>query len=106
VKTGEQRVIDSPALFIFIGVAPRTTFVGDLLLLDDHGFILTGPDLITNGKRPPGWHLDRDPYLMESSVPGIFVAGDSRHGTKHRVAGATGDGGIAVSMVHEYLKTV
>jgi thioredoxin reductase (NADPH) len=106
IKSGEQRVTASPALFIFIGVAPRTTFLTDLVQLDERGFVLTGPDLMQGGKRPSGWTPDRDPFLMESSVPGIFVAGDARHGTKNRVAGATGDGGIAVSMVHEYLKTV
>ena len=106
VKTGEQRILEAPALFVFIGVAPRTAFLPPEILRDDKGFVLAGPDLLKDGKRPAGWALDRDPYLMESSVPGVFVAGDARHGTKNRVAGATGDGGIAVSMVHEYLKTV
>jgi thioredoxin reductase (NADPH) len=106
VNTKEQRVIETPACFIFIGVAPRTDFVADLVLRDERGFVLTGPDLMQDGKPPQSWPLDRDPYLLESSVPGIFSVGDTRHGTKHRVAASVGDGGIAISMVHEYLKTV
>jgi thioredoxin reductase (NADPH) len=106
VGTGEQRVLDCPALFIFIGVAPRTGFVSELVLRDERGFVLTGPDLMQDGHPPEDWPLERNPFLMESSVPGIFAVGDARHGTRHRVVSAAGDGGIAVSSVHEYLKTV
>lgn len=106
VKTGEETILQVPALFIFIGVGPRTDFMNNLVRCDESGFIITGLDLVQDGKRPPGWPLDRDPFLNESSVPGIFVAGDARHGTEFRVAAAVGDGGIAISMVHQYLKTV
>ena len=70
------------------------------------GFILTGPDLIRDGKRPAGWSLKRDPYLLETSVPGIFAAGDVRQGAIRRVASAVGEGAVAVNFVHQYLKTV
>ncbi len=79
---------------------------GDLVELSKAGFILTGPDLYTNGERPKSWRLKRDPYLMETSVPGIFAAGDVRHGVIRRVASAVGQGSTTISFVHEYLKTV
>lgn len=106
IPSGEDRVIDSPALFIFIGVKPRTDFVTDVVQCADNGYILTGTDLVKDGKPPADWPLERMPFVMETSVPGIFAAGDVRLGTKYRVAASVGDGGIAISMVHEYLKTV
>ena len=73
---------------------------------DDRGFILAGPDLSGDGARPKGWSLERDPYLLETSVPGIFVAGDVRHGSVKRVASGVGEGSIAVQFVHRYLSEV
>jgi thioredoxin reductase (NADPH) len=73
---------------------------------DERGFILTGADLVRNGKRPRGWPLDRDPYWMETSVPGIFAAGDVRHGSVKRVASGVGEGSIAVQFIHQYLSAV
>ena len=73
---------------------------------DRFGFIPTGPDLMQNGRRPKNWTLERDPYLLETSVPGIFAAGDIRQGAIRRVASAVGQGAIAISLVHQYLKTV
>jgi len=70
---------------------------------DKNGFILTGPDISANGGRPPRWPLDRDPYLLEASVPGIFAAGDVRHQSVKRVASAVGEGSIAVQFTHQYL---
>jgi thioredoxin reductase (NADPH) len=70
------------------------------------GFVLTGPDLMHEGRRPRGWTQPRDPFLLETSVPGIFAAGDVRHGAVRRVASAVGEGAICVSLIHEYLKTV
>jgi thioredoxin reductase (NADPH) len=104
--TGE--VVEHPTcgLFIFIGTAPRTRFVSDLVQLDPQGFILTGPDLSGNGKRPRGWMPDRDPFLFETSVPGVFAAGDARSGAGKRVASAVGEGSAAVRLVHSYLATV
>jgi thioredoxin reductase (NADPH) len=80
--------------------------LGDLVQLSSAGFVLTGPDLFIDGKRPTGWKLTRDPYLMETSVPGVFAAGDVRHGVMRRVASAVGQGSTAINFVHEYLKTV
>ena len=72
----------------------------------ESGHILTGLDLLRDGKRPPGWDLERDPLILETSVPGIFAAGDVRNGTKHGVAAATGDGDAAVSLFWQYLSTI
>ena len=104
-ETGETRRESAAATFVFIGAQPHTNMLGDLVELSSAGFILTGPDLFLNGKRA-GWKLKRDPYLMETSVPGIFAAGDVRHGVIRRVASAVGQGSTAISFVHEYLKTV
>ena len=105
-ESGESRREETPAMFVFIGAVPHTGMLGDLVELSPAGFILTGPDLYVNGKRPQGWNLKRDPFLMETSVPGIFATGDVRHGVLRRVASAVGQGSNAVSLVHEYLKTV
>ncbi len=104
LKTGETREMPADALFIFIGTSPRTEVVAGLVQRDAQGFILTGRDLMVDGQRPPGW--TRDPYLFETSVPGIFAAGDARRGSGKRVAAAVGEGSATVSMVHEYLETV
>ena len=105
-ETGETQQKTTPAMFVFIGASPHTELLGDLAELSPAGFVLTGPDLFVNGERPAGWKLKRDPYLMETSVPGIFAAGDVRHGVVRRVASAVGQGSTAISFVHEYLKTV
>jgi thioredoxin reductase (NADPH) len=104
--SGETRQEPTPAMFVFIGASPHTQMLGDLVELSPAGFVLTGHDLYTNGNRPKGWKLKRDPYLMETSVPGIFAAGDVRHGVIRRVASAVGQGSTTISFVHEYLKTV
>ena len=86
---------------------PHTDAAAGLIERDANGFILTGPDLMQNGhKRPPGWTLDRQPFLLETNVPGIFAAGDVRHGSMKRVAAGVGEGSIAVQLVHQYLKRV
>ena len=104
--TGEIEHVPASALFVFIGAQPRTEWLDGLVERDSHGFVLTGPDLVRKGKRPHGWSLDRDPYLLESSVPGIFVAGDVRHGSVKRVASGVGEGSVAISFVHQYLGNV
>ncbi len=104
--SGETRRQSTPAMFVFIGASPHTKMLGDQVALSPVGFVLTGPDLVVNGKRLVGWKLERDPYLMETSVPGIFAAGDVRHGVMRRVASAVGQGSAASNFVHEYLKTV
>jgi thioredoxin reductase (NADPH) len=105
-ENAEESVIEAAAMFIFIGAEPRTQIVSGLIELDDKGYILTGPDLYRDGRRPRGWALDRDPYLFETNVPGIFAAGDVRAGSSKRVATAVGEGSAAVGMVHRYLETV
>jgi thioredoxin reductase (NADPH) len=102
-KTDEKSTLPCKAIFVFIGALPQSDFVKDLVMLDEKGFILTGAQLMKDGKPPKGWPLDRDPSILETSVPGIFAAGDVRLGTTHRVASATGDGGIAVGAIEGYL---
>jgi thioredoxin reductase (NADPH) len=98
--------VPAAALFLFIGAVPHSDLVAGIVERNGAGFILTGQDLIRDGKRPQGWRLQRDPYLLETSVPGIFAAGDIRQGAVRRVASAVGEGAVAVSLVHQYLKTV
>jgi len=104
--TGEKTTVPASSLFVFIGGAPRTECLDGLVERDERGFILAGRDLIRDGKRPRGWDLDRDPYLLETSVPGIFVAGDVRHGSVKRIASGVGEGSIAVQFIHQYLGNV
>jgi thioredoxin reductase (NADPH) len=93
-------------MFIFIGALPRTDWLGNLIERDDRGFILTGPDLMHGGERPKGWALERDPFLLETNVPGIFAVGDVRHGSVKRVASGVGEGSVAVQFIHQYLSKV
>jgi thioredoxin reductase (NADPH) len=92
-------------MFIFIGATPHTDWLDSLLAMDERGFIYTGPDIPReDGKRlPRGWKVDREPFLLETSVPGIFAAGDVRHNSVKRVASAVGAGSICVQMIHEHL---
>jgi thioredoxin reductase (NADPH) len=106
VDSGESSEIAAAALFVFIGAAPRTEMVAGLVERDEKGFILTGPDLPIEKGRPRGWQLERDPFLYETSVPGIFAVGDVRAGSGKRVAAAVGEGSATVGMVHRYLETV
>jgi thioredoxin reductase (NADPH) len=106
VAGGEERELDAAAMFIFIGARPQTEMVSGLLELDEKGFVLTGPDLPRTDHRPRGWRLDRDPFLFETNVPGVFAAGDVRAGSSKRVAAAVGEGSGAVGMIHRYLETV
>jgi thioredoxin reductase (NADPH) len=99
---GEYQVPAS-SVFVFIGAAPGTKWLPASILRDDKGFLLAGPDLRIEGKLPESWREAREPYLLESSVPGVFVAGDVRHGSVKRVASAVGEGSIAVQFVHQYL---
>lgn len=104
--TKEKATLPGAAIFIFIGAQPQNDIVRHLVACDDKGFILTGRDLMKDGKRPKGWPLDRDPFILETSVPGVFAAGDVRFGTNHRVASATGDGGIALAAIQGYINTL
>ncbi|WP_116450587.1 FAD-dependent oxidoreductase [Blastococcus litoris] len=102
-NTGERETLPASHLFVFIGGAPRTAWLDGAVSRDDHGFIRTGPGLLDEGRRPPGWVPDRDPYLLEASLPGVFVAGDVRCDSVKRVASAVGEGAMAVTLVHRYL---
>jgi thioredoxin reductase (NADPH) len=95
---GSETTEDADAGFVFVGAEPRTDWLGATVARDDHGFILAGADA-----RAAGWPLRRDPYLLETSVPGVFVAGDVRARSIKRVASAVGEGSMAVSLIHEYL---
>lgn len=104
--TGEEKKVLAAAMFVFIGAKPHSTMVDGLVERNSVGFIRTGSSLMRDGKRPKGWMLNRDPLPLETSVPGIFVAGDVRDYAVRRIASAVGEGGIAISQVHQYLKTV
>ena len=102
--TGTRETVAANWLFVFIGAVPRTDWLGDAFVRDARGFLVTGPDLLgADGALPAGWPLARDPYLLESSVPGVFVAGDVRAASVKRVASAVGEGAMAVTLVHRYL---
>lgn len=108
LRNGTSRVEELPvaAMFIFVGATAHTEMLDGLVERDPEGFILTGRDIFHDGRKPRSWTLDRDPFPMETSVPGIFAAGDVRHQSIKRVASAVGEGAVAVSLVHQYLKTV
>jgi thioredoxin reductase (NADPH) len=102
-RTGGQETVPAGHLFVFIGAAPRTDWLDGVVDRDERGFVRTGPALLTDGERPAGWAPDRDPYLLETSVPGVFAAGDVRADSVKRVASAVGEGAMAVMLVHRYL---
>jgi thioredoxin reductase (NADPH) len=104
--TGKVERVPAAAMFIFIGALPRTNWLASVVERDERGFILTGPDLIREGQRPKGWALDRDPFLLETNVPGLFAVGDVRHGSVKRVASGVGEGSVAVQFIHQYLSKV
>jgi thioredoxin reductase (NADPH) len=104
-NTSELQTFDASAMFVFIGVRPQSQLVAGLVKRDEKEYIFTGADLIVDKKPPPGWTLERDPFLLETSIPGIFAAGDVRFGTNHRVASAVGEGAIAFALMKEYLKS-
>jgi len=101
-----QESVTASALFIFIGAVPNTDWLGDQVARDSHGFILSGSDIGSNGQRTSTSIPNRNPYMLETSLPGVFVAGDVRHGSIKRVASAVGEGSMAVMFVHQYLNTV
>ncbi|WSN14878.1 FAD-dependent oxidoreductase [Micromonospora sp. NBC_01699] len=103
-RTGSTRTVDTSWLFVFIGAEPRTNWLEGVVSRDERGFIVTGPALLRDGQRPAGWSLPRDPYHLESSLPGVFAAGDVRADSVKRVASAVGEGAMAVTVVHRYLE--
>jgi thioredoxin reductase (NADPH) len=104
--TDEVERVPASSMFIFIGALPRTDWLAGLIERDERGFILTGADLLKEGEHPKGWVLDRDPFLLETNVPGIFAVGDVRHGSVKRVASGVGEGSVAVQFIHQYLSKV
>ena len=104
--TNKMERVPAGAMFIFIGALPKTDWLADVVERDERGFILTGPDLIREGQRPKGWALERDPFLLETNVPGLFAVGDVRHGSVKRVASGVGEGSVAVQFIHQYLSKV
>jgi thioredoxin reductase (NADPH) len=105
-ESDQTEKVPANSLFAFIGAEPHTDWLAGVVERDARGFIITGGDLLRDGKRPRGWPLDRDPFLPETSVPGIFAAGDVRHGSVKRVASGVGEGSIAVQFIHQYLSAV
>jgi thioredoxin reductase (NADPH) len=101
-ETGETQSLEGAALFIFIGVAPHTEAFAPVVATDEKGFILTGADVRAAGVR---WDLDRDPLMFETSVPGVFAAGDVRANANRRIAAAVGEGSAAIFSIHQYLRT-
>jgi thioredoxin reductase (NADPH) len=101
-KTGETRRVHADGLFVFIGATPRTEWLGDLVARDEQGFVLAGVDLPHDGPSP--WPLERPPYRLETSTPGVFVAGDVRKGSVKRLTAAAGEGAMAVAFIHRYCK--
>ncbi len=115
--TGETQTVPANSLFIFIGAAPHTHWLDGMVERDELGFILTGPNLkrlsevqaVRNRQdenRPRGWTLERDPFLLETNVPGVFAVGDVRSGSIKRVASGVGEGSICVQFIHQYLSNV
>jgi thioredoxin reductase (NADPH) len=104
--TGETHTVKATSLFIFIGAVPRTDWLDGAIARDERGYILTGPDLQKDGSPIKGWTLERDPFLLETNIPGIFAVGDVRHGSVKRVASGVGEGSICVQFVHRYLSNV
>jgi thioredoxin reductase (NADPH) len=101
--TGTTRTVTASAVFVLIGAEPRTDWLDGVVERDERGYVLTGHDLLRDGRPPPSWPLERPPLLLETSLPGVFAAGDVRFRSVKRVASAVGEGSIAVQLVHDYL---
>ncbi|BAY20120.1 response regulator receiver modulated FAD-dependent pyridine nucleotide-disulfide oxidoreductase (plasmid) [Anabaenopsis circularis NIES-21] len=105
-QTGAIETLPAKSLFIFIGARPQTDWLDGIVERDENGFIIAGADLMLDKRRPKGWALERDPFLLETNVPGIFVAGDVRYGSVKRVASGVGEGSVCVQFIHRYLAKV
>jgi thioredoxin reductase (NADPH) len=103
LESESAETVPAAALFVLIGAEPRTGWLPDEIVRDRRGYVITGPDLLQDGRPPRGWPLGRPPLTMETSMPGVFAAGDVRYGSVKRVASAVGAGAIAIQSVHEHL---
>jgi thioredoxin reductase (NADPH) len=102
-KTRSNETVPASALLIYAGAVPRTDWLAGMVERDAQGYLISGQHLVLEGKRPTGWAVDRDPFYLETSVPGIFVAGDVRHRSAKGVTSGVGEGAMAVKLVHQYL---
>jgi len=102
-REGTHETVPASFLFVFIGAEPRTEWLEGVVQRDERGFVLTGRDVLVDGQRPRGWSLDRDPYHLEASAPGVFAAGDVRANSVKRVASAVGEGAMAIQLIHSYV---
>ena len=105
-SSGDVNRMPANSMFVFIGAEPCTSWLAGVVERNERGFILTGPDLLKNNKRPKGWTLERDPGLLETNIPGVFAVGDVRYGSVKRVASGVGEGSVAIQFVHQYLSNV
>jgi thioredoxin reductase (NADPH) len=106
-KSGERQTVPANALLIYAGAVPRTEWLSGVVERDAQGYVISGQHFLQReSRRPQGWNVDRDPYYLEASVPGIFVAGDVRHRSAKGVTSGVGEGAMAVKLVHEYLSTL
>src|SRR5262249_49581735 len=105
-RTGTVDTVAATSMFVFIGAEPRTEWLDGFVQRDRRGFVLTGSEVMRDGKRPAGWTVDRDPFLLETNVPGVFAVGDVRGGSVKRVASSVGEGSIAIQFVHSHLAKV
>jgi thioredoxin reductase (NADPH) len=105
-KTCARETVPASALLFYVGAIPHTDWLGGVVERDAQGYICSGTHLMREGKRPSGWTPDRDPFILETSVPGIFVAGDVRHASTKGVTSGVGEGAMAVKLIHQYLSTV
>jgi thioredoxin reductase (NADPH) len=105
-ESDETNIYPANSLFVLIGATPHTNWLEGVIERDERGFIVTGTELVRDGKMPKGWSLDRAPSLLETNIPGIFAVGDVRKGSVKRVASGVGEGSVAISFVHQYLSKV
>ena len=103
MSSGEEETVAACALFVYAGAVPHTDWLANVVECDSQGYVLSGTHLLREGKRPKNWVLNRDPFYLETSVPGIFVAGDVRHRSAKGVTSGVGEGAMAVKLVHQYL---